>query len=67
MKSGGIGTYIKAAEIYRQCRKEGKTIRKTIDCLIAAIVRENNFTLLHNDNDFEIIKNAIGIKTIEVK
>lgn len=63
----GIGTYLEAAEIYRRCRKQGKTIRKTIDCIIAAIVRENRFTLLHNDGDFEIIEKCVGLKTVKVK
>ena len=61
------GTYLEAAEIYRSCRKKGKTIRKTIDCIIAAIVRENRFTLLHNDADFEIIEKCVGLKTVTVK
>src|SRR3990172_1969300 len=33
----GIETYLKAAEIYRTCRRKGKTVRKTVDCIIAAI------------------------------
>lgn len=61
------GTYLEAAEIYRRCRKQGKTIRKTIDCIIAAIVRENRFALLHNDGDFEIIEKCVGLKTVKVK
>lgn len=61
------GTYLEAAEIYRRCRKQGKTIRKTIDCIIAAIVKENRLTLLHNDGDFEIIEKCIGLKTVKVK
>ncbi len=67
IKPKGRETYISAAEIYRKCRKKGKTIRKTIDCIIAAIAQENNLTILHNDNDFEIIKKCIEIKTIEVE
>jgi predicted nucleic acid-binding protein len=47
--------YLKAVEIYRTCRKKGITIRKTIDCLIAAIVLERNFDFLHNDKDFDSI------------
>ena len=54
-------TYVHAADIFRLCRKKGITIRKTIDCLIAAIVIENNLTLLHNDNDFDNIARCIDI------
>lgn len=41
-------------------------IRKTIDCIIAAIAHENNLMLLHNDGDFEIIKRFSGLRTVEV-
>ena len=66
IKPKGTETYVAAAEMYRACRKQGKTIRKTVDCIIAAIARENNVVLFHNDNDFETIRNCVGLKTIEV-
>jgi predicted nucleic acid-binding protein len=67
VKPGGIETYIRAAELYRKCRKEGKTLRKTVDCIIAAIAQENDLTLLHNDSDFEIIEKCTKLKTFKVK
>lgn len=59
----GITTYIEAANIYRQCTKKGKTIRKTLDCLIAAVAIENDLTLFHNDADFDRIAQcaALGV------
>jgi predicted nucleic acid-binding protein len=66
IKPKGIETYIAGAEIFRKCRKQGKTIRKTIDCIIAAIAQENGLTLFHNDNDFAIIEKCIGLKTFEI-
>lgn len=45
-------TYIHACDIYRNCRKNGITVRKTIDCVIAAVAMENNLSLLCKDNDF---------------
>ncbi|MBI4745413.1 MAG: PIN domain nuclease [Deltaproteobacteria bacterium] len=62
----GIDTYIEAANIYRQCMKKGKTVRKTIDCLIAAIAIENNLTLFHNDKDFSSIEQCTELKTLNV-
>ncbi len=62
----GIETYLDAAEIYRKCRKKGKTIRKTIDCIIAAIVRENRLTLFHNDSDFMTIAECTDIRILEI-
>jgi hypothetical protein len=52
----GIETYLKAARIYRDCMKKGKTVRKTVDCIIAEISIENDLTLLHKDSDFDLIK-----------
>ena len=63
----GAETYLKAADIYRQCRKKGKTVRKTIDCIIAAICLENNLTLLHKDNDFDRIQSCLPLKCLTVK
>ena len=51
----GLDTWLKAVELYRTCRKRDKTVRKTVDCLIAAISIENGLTLFHKDSDFENI------------
>ena len=66
IKPKGTGTFITAAEIYRKCRKEGKTVRKTVDCIIATIALENGLILLHNDNDFDVIEKCVGLKTLEI-
>lgn len=44
-----------SAMIFRNCRKKGKTPRKMLDCLIAAIAIRNEMTLVHNDQDFVMI------------
>ncbi len=62
----GTETYLKAAELYRDCRKKGKTVRKTVDCIIAAICIENGLTLLHKDSDFDIIGTCTGLKCYKV-
>ncbi len=61
-KPKGIATYLKATEIYRACRKKGKTVRKTVDCIIAAISIENGLTLLHKDSDFDSIEACTTLK-----
>ncbi|MBS0423071.1 MAG: PIN domain nuclease [Proteobacteria bacterium] len=43
---------IKSAENYRALRKQGITIRKTIDCLIATYCIETKTPLLFSDRDF---------------
>lgn len=44
-----------AAVLYRACRREGTTIRRLPDCLIAAIAIRTRAALLHRDADFEAI------------
>jgi len=44
-----------AAMIYRTCRRDGRTVRRMIDCLIAAAARRLDIPLLHADSDFEAI------------
>ena len=41
-----------AALMFINCRKNGITIKSTIDFLIAEIAIENNLFLFHNDNDY---------------
>jgi len=47
--------FVTAAQIYRTLRNHGLTIRKPIDCMIAAVALEQQAALLHNDRDFEAI------------
>ena len=55
----GKESYEKAAFLHFQCRRNGITIRSTIDLLIAEIAIENNLLLLHNDEDFDNIGKVI--------
>jgi predicted nucleic acid-binding protein len=45
-----------AAELYRNLRKKGITIRKSNDCLIAWYANKNNLEIVHRDRDFDLIK-----------
>ncbi len=64
LKPKGIETYIRASEIFRSCKKQGNTVRKTIDCIIASIAVENKATIIHKDMDFEKIKESLELKTL---
>lgn len=61
----GIETYLNAAQIYRGCRQKGKTVRKTVDCIIAAICIDNGLVLLHKDRDFNHIAMCTGLKVLK--
>src|SRR5512144_379535 len=58
----GVSTFIHTADIFKACAKRGRTVRKTIDCLIAAIAIEHGLTLLHNDRDFTSIAACSDLK-----
>jgi predicted nucleic acid-binding protein len=48
-------TYFAAADLYRELRAKGVTIRSTIDCVIARIAFENDVLLLARDVDLKRI------------
>lgn len=55
LEPSGIGLYFRAAEVYRRLRQTGRTVRSTIDCLIAVIAEENACYLLARDRDLDAI------------
>jgi predicted nucleic acid-binding protein len=58
----GPANYDQAASIYRHCRREGETVRKLIDCLIAAVALSADVPVLHRDADFEAIARRTELK-----
>jgi predicted nucleic acid-binding protein len=61
---GGEELVIAAATNFRTLREEGKTVRKTIDCLIATFCLMNGHTLLHRDRDFDAFEKILGLNVI---
>ena len=62
---GGTEIAVKAAENYRSLRRQGITVRKTVDCLLATFVIENGHSLLHSDRDFDHFAEQLGMSVIE--
>jgi len=60
----GVDLSLKSAENYRVLRKQGFTIRKTIDTMIATFCIENDFSLLHSDKDFQPFQQILGLQVI---
>jgi predicted nucleic acid-binding protein len=58
----GKNMAIKSAVNFRALRKQGITIRKTIDVIIATFCIENNKALLASDKDFELIASALPLR-----
>lgn len=44
--------YMLAASLFRTCRQHGDTVRKMIDCLIAAVAVRRGVPVLNADSDF---------------
>jgi len=42
----------RAAGLYVECRRQGITVRSTLDCLIAQCAIEHDLILLHHDRDY---------------
>lgn len=60
----GTDIAVKSADNFRFLRKNGITVRKTIDVIIATFCIENNFSLLHWDRDFEPFSTHLGLSSI---
>lgn len=56
--------YDTAAQLFRTCRRRGETVRRMVDCLIAAHALRVDIPVLHADADFEILVRHAGLKTI---
>lgn len=56
--------FIEAAQIYRSLRAKGITVRKPLDCMIAATALVHQAQLLHNDRDFMAIAQHYPLQVV---
>ncbi|WP_373480812.1 PIN domain nuclease [Geminocystis sp.] len=56
--------FVNSARIFYDLRRKGLTVRSSIDCCIAALALTYDVILLHNDKDFEIIKEVRNLQII---
>ena len=62
--TGGVELATAAARNYRALRTRGKTVRKTIDCLIATFCLVHQHSLLHHDRDFDPFEDVLGLQVV---
>ena len=55
---------VHAAKNYRTLRRRGKTVRKTIDVLIATFCIEEQHSLLHRNRDFDAFEELLGLSVV---
>lgn len=58
-------TYQHAADLYRCCRAAGRSVRGTVDCLIAAVALEHDMEVLAHDRDFKTLREVCGVRLVE--
>jgi predicted nucleic acid-binding protein len=56
-----------AADLYRNLRKKGITIRKANDCLIAFYALHFDVALCHDDRYFDLIASQTSLKIFQVQ
>lgn len=64
--TAGVETAAAAAGHYRELRRRGRTVRGTIDCLIATFCILNGHTLLHWDRDFDAFEQELGLSVLHL-
>jgi predicted nucleic acid-binding protein len=51
-----------AAGLYAAARREGRTVRSLVDCLIACVAIRHDVPLLHKDVDYDVISNISPLR-----
>ena len=60
---GGASAALDAATAFRGLRRRGRTVRKTIDTLIATYCIRNDHELLYSDRDFDPFVEHLGLRS----
>jgi len=55
--------FIEAAQLYRAARRQGLTVRSSVDCLIAACALRHDLPVLHRDRDYELLSRVSPLTT----
>jgi predicted nucleic acid-binding protein len=61
---GGYEIALKSAQNYRTLRRNGITVRKTIDIIIGTFCILENLSLLHDDKDFEPMTKLLSLRSV---
>ena len=61
----GLADYEEAAGVYRTCRRADLTVRRLVNCLIATVAINADVSLLHADNDFDLIASRTTLRLVD--
>jgi predicted nucleic acid-binding protein len=54
--------FLEAVALYRTARRQGLTIRSSVDCLIAACALRHDLEVLHKDRDFATLSEVSALE-----
>lgn len=65
LRLAGLADFRQAAQLHRTVQRHGHTIRRTSDCLIAAVCVREGRPLLHSDRDFDRLSACTPLASVE--
>lgn len=60
----GVEVAVQSARNFRRLRRQGVTVRKTMDMLIGTYCLMNDCRLLHADRDFRVMEQHLGLRVL---
>jgi hypothetical protein len=57
---------LEAVDLYRAARRVGRTVRSSVDCLIAACALRHDLEVVHRDRDFGTLAQVAPLRQREV-
>jgi predicted nucleic acid-binding protein len=63
-QTGGQELAIEAARNFGSSAGWGRTVRRTVDCLIATFCLRHGHSLLHRDRDYDHFEDFLGLTVI---
>jgi len=58
----GSDVFLDAVGLYRAARRGGRTVRSSVDCLIAACAIRHDLEVLHRDRDFAALSQISALR-----
>ena len=54
--------FVEAASLFRGARRQGITVRSSVDCIIAACAIRHDLVVLHHDRDYEQLAHVSALR-----
>jgi predicted nucleic acid-binding protein len=58
----GGDVFSEAVDLYRNARRSGRTVRSSVDCLIAACAIRHDLEVLHRNRDYAAIAEVSALR-----